>query len=97
MSKVSKEEVRQIAYLSRLNISKQEENRYQEELSELLEYIDTINQADVSGTEPLVNARSISDVVRVDIKAPSSLSREEMLFNAPNKKEGYIKVKSVLD
>mgnify|MGYP001150269810 CR=1 FL=1 len=97
MGKVKIEEVRQISYLARLDLSEADEKKYQSELSDVLDYIKVINKADVSKVEPMINITGLMDVVRNDAKVSSKLTREEILDNAPEKKEGYIKVKSVLD
>lgn len=97
MIRVTKQDVDQISYLARLKISEKEFKKYQDELSAILEYADLINKADVSGIKPMVNITGLSDVVRNDEKHPSELLRGEVLSNAPDKKDGYIKVKSVLN
>jgi aspartyl-tRNA(Asn)/glutamyl-tRNA(Gln) amidotransferase subunit C len=97
MSKVSKEEVKSISYLARLELSDEDVEKYQSELSNILGYVEMINKADVSDVEPMDNITGLVDVYRDDIKNPSKLSRDEILSNAADKKEGYIKVKSVLD
>lgn len=97
MSKVSKEEVKSISYLARLELSDEDVEKYQSELSNILGYVEMINQADVSDVEPMDNITGLVDACRGDIKNPSNLNRDEILGNAPDKKEGYIKVKSVLD
>jgi len=97
MSKVSKKEVEDISYLARLELTDRDVKKYQVELSAILGYVEMINKADVSGVAPMDNITGLVDVFRDDIKIPSNLSREEILSNAPDKKEGYIKVRPVLD
>lgn len=97
MSKVSKEEVKQIAYLARLEMSDKEIEKYQKELSGILKYVDQISEVDTKNVEPTAQVTGLSDVWRVDEKHPSKLTRDEILANAPEKQDGYIKVKPVLD
>jgi aspartyl-tRNA(Asn)/glutamyl-tRNA(Gln) amidotransferase subunit C len=96
MSEISKETVEQIAQLARLELSEVEEKKFQGELSNILGYVDTIQKADVKDVEPTANVTGLKNVLREDEKIPSKLSRDEILSNAPDKKDGYIKVKSVL-
>lgn len=96
MSEISKEQVEQIAVLARLELSDAEVEKYQTELSHILGYVDTIQKADVKDVEPTANVTGFKNVYRADEKNPSKLTREEILSNAPDKKDGYIKVKSVL-
>lgn len=97
MAKVGESDVRQVAILARLEISEKEVKRYQSELSNILDYVDQINELNTDEVEPTAQVTGLKDVVREDKKNPSELSRDEILSNAPDKKDGYIKVKSVLE
>ncbi|MBW6432084.1 Asp-tRNA(Asn)/Glu-tRNA(Gln) amidotransferase subunit GatC [Patescibacteria group bacterium] len=96
MSKVTQEEVENISYLARLELTNEDIKKYQSELSNILGYIEMINKADVSSVEPMDNITGLVDVCRDDIKSSSNLSREEILSNTPENRDGYIKVKPVL-
>lgn len=96
MSKVTAEDVKQIAALARLELSVSDIAKYQAELSNILDYVDQIEKVDTKDVEPTAQVTGLKDVVRKDVKNPSKLSRDEILFNAPDKKDGYIKVKPVL-
>lgn len=97
MSKIDKKKVEEIAYLARLNLSEKDVEKYQKELSAILGYIETIQKVDTKNVEPTAQVTGLSDVWRVDKKHPSKLSRDEVLSNAPERQDGYIKVKPVLD
>lgn len=97
MSKILKEDVEKIAQLARIEVSDAEMPKYQKELSAILEYVEIIGKADVKNIEPTAQVTGLSDVLREDKKEPSELSRDEILDLAPEKKDGYIKVKSVLE
>lgn len=97
MAKIERKTVEDIAKLARLELSEAEFEKYQKELSAILGYAQTIQKADTKGVEPTSNITGLSNVLRADKKVPSNLSRDEVLSNAPDKKDGYIKVKPVLD
>lgn len=97
MSKISKDDVEKIAQLARLDLSESDTLEYQKELSAILGYVEVIDKADVKNIEPTAQVTGLSDVFREDKKEPSDLSRDKILENAPDKKDGYIKVKSVLE
>jgi aspartyl-tRNA(Asn)/glutamyl-tRNA(Gln) amidotransferase subunit C len=97
VAKVTKQEVEQIALLARLELTETEKAKYQKELSGILGYIETINEVDTGNIAPTAQVTGLSDVTREDSGVPSDLKRDEILSNAPQKKDGYIKVKSVLD
>jgi aspartyl-tRNA(Asn)/glutamyl-tRNA(Gln) amidotransferase subunit C len=97
MSKVTTEDVKQIAALARLELSEVDIKKYQAELSNILNYVDQIEKVDTKNIEPTAQVAGLVDVVREDAKNPSEISRDEILANVPNKKEGYIKVKPVME
>ena len=97
MSKVTKKEVEQIAELSRLELTEDEKQKYQTELSAILGYVDTIAGVNTDGIEPTAQVTGLTDVLREDVKEMSTLTKDEILSNAPETKDGYIKVKSVLE
>lgn len=97
MSKITEQDVKQIAALARLELSEAELAKYQAELSGILDYVDQIEKVDTKNVEPTAQVTGLTDVVREDEKVPSTLTRDEILLNAPEKKDGYIKVKSVLE
>ncbi len=96
MSKVTTVDVKQIAALARLELSVSDIAKYQTELSNILDYVDQIEKVDTKDVEPTAQVTGLKDVTRVDKKVPSKLSRDEILSNTPDKKDGYIKVKPVL-
>jgi aspartyl-tRNA(Asn)/glutamyl-tRNA(Gln) amidotransferase subunit C len=97
MSQVTKTDVEQIAQLARLELTDAEKQKYQAELSAILGYVDTIAEVDTEGVEPTAQVTGLSDVLREDAKEVSTLSKEQIFSNAPDTKDGYIKVKSILD
>lgn len=97
MDKIENKQVEEIALLARLELSDPEKKRYREELSSILEYVGTIQKADTKGVAPTAQVTGLTDVTREDEKKPSDIKRDEILLNAPEKKDGYIKVKPVLE
>ena len=97
MSKVSADEVKQIAALARLELTEADVKKYQAELSGILEYVDQIEKVDTKGVEPTAQVTGLVDVVREDVKHPSELTRDDIFENTADKKDGYIKVKAVME
>ena len=96
MPKLSKKEVEYIAKLSRLGITEKEKEKFQKQLSSILDYVAELSKVDTKGVEPIANITNLSNVTREDDIKPS-LSRERLLKNAPRKENGYLKVKAVLE
>ena len=97
MSKISKEKVQEIAALARLELTEADIKKYQAELSSILDYVDQISKIDTKNAEPTAQVTELTDVVRDDIKNPSALNRDDIFANTPDKKDGYIKVKAVME
>jgi len=96
---ISKDEVKKIAGLARIKISKEEE-KLQKDISSILEYMDTLNEADVLTVNPQINAAVISSVVREDEIIERNLREEEetaaiIVKSSPDHDNGFIKVKAL--
>lgn len=93
--KISKEEVKKIASLAKLNLSEDEINEMQKDMSGILEYMDKLNTLNTNDVEPLSYPVDIKNVFREDIPG-ESLDREEALKNAPARTEEFFKVPKVI-
>ena len=94
IKKVSKKQVEHIAQLANLKLSKSEIVKFQEHLSEILNYVNLLNEANVSKVEPTSQVTGLKNVFREDVVEPS-LTQEEALSNAPDSYKGYFKTKPV--
>lgn len=89
-------EVKHIAKLANLTLTEEEEEKYSEQLSKILDYFEQLNQVDTSSVEPTFNVTGMSDVMRED-KTQVCLSQEEALANAPKTKGNMFETKGVFD
>jgi aspartyl-tRNA(Asn)/glutamyl-tRNA(Gln) amidotransferase subunit C len=80
--KLTVEQVRHVATLARLSLTPEEEARYTEQLSAVLESVALLEELDVSGVEPTSHATLASSLLREDVTRPS-LPPEKALANAP--------------
>ena len=94
--KVTKEDMENVAVLSRLSISKAETEEYTEQLSAFLDYVENLKAVDTENVKPTTYALPIQNVFREDVVRPS-LSRTAALANAPLQEDGYFKVPRVLE
>jgi aspartyl-tRNA(Asn)/glutamyl-tRNA(Gln) amidotransferase subunit C len=93
--KITRAEVVHIADLARLELAEEEIQRLQADLSQILEYVDQLNQLDTTAVPPTAHVVAREDVLREDATRPS-LTPEEVLSNAPQAEEGYFRVHAVL-
>ena len=92
---VTKEDLANVAYLSRLAIEPSEEERYIKDLSDIVTYVDKLGELATDDVLPTTYALPMENVFREDVPR-QSLSREDALKNAPEEEDGYFKVPQVL-
>ena len=94
-AKISEEEVRHVAKLSRLRLDDDEIRHFAGQLSAVLDYISKLNELDVENVEPMAHAADVTNVLRDD--APKlSLALEHVLAGAPDASPPFFKVPKVL-
>ena len=92
---LSKEDVKKIAVLSKLEFNDVEIENFRSDLSEILNHMEELNELDTSNVSPLYNVSDLHDVVRED-KVKERLSLEEVLKNSPDKDENFIIVPKII-
>lgn len=90
------EEVQHIAQLAKLELTPEEEARFREQLSSVLDYAAELRKVDTSAIPPTATVLPVRTVLREDVPRPS-LSREELLANAAEQEAGCFKVRAVLE
>ena len=85
-----------VVKLARIELTPEEERRLAPQLSEVLKYIEKLNDLDVSGVEPTAHATPLSNVMRED-EPRDSLSQEDALRNAPKAANGLFVVPKIVE
>lgn len=97
--KLTREDVLKLAKLSRLRLSDAEIEKYQTELSAILDYVAQLDKVDVSGLKPTYQVTGLTsedpNATRADELA-EQVSQAELLKNLPKKENTHIKVKRML-
>jgi aspartyl-tRNA(Asn)/glutamyl-tRNA(Gln) amidotransferase subunit C len=93
---VSLEEVKRIANLAKLNFNENQLIKLQKDLNRVLDYIDKLNELDLSGVEPLENINETENIFKRD-EVKKWLTTEEALQNAPQRTSNFFKVPKVID
>ena len=94
--KVTKEDLQNVAVLSRLSIAEDQEEKYIGQLDKFLTYVENLSGVDTEGVKPTTYALPMQNVFREDVVKPS-LDREAALSNAPLREDGYFKVPRILE
>src|SRR3989338_2315562 len=95
---LTKDEIKHIAQLARLELTDEELEKYRLELSAVLSYIDQLKEVDVSGAEPTAQVTGLENVLREDeVKDWDKKEIEGALKDAPERDGRFIKVKRVIE
>ncbi len=96
MKKVSLDEIKKLARLSRIDLSEEEAESLRGELENILGYVDQLSDVDTEGLETTSQVTGLTNQMRKDEIKDYDVGREDLLKNAPDSQDGYIKVKKVL-
>jgi len=90
------EEVRHIARLARVGLSQDDVTRFQDQLSQILDYFQRLQEVDTENVPPTAHTLAMHNVMRDDEPHPS-FDREDILANAPKREEDFFRVSAVLE
>lgn len=93
---ISRDDVEHVAYLARLGLTEEEKDRLAQQLSNILEAMQTIARVDTSAIPPTAQVIPLRNVMREDEPRPS-VSVDEALRNAPRREGDYFLVPPVLE
>jgi len=94
--KIDKKTLEKISHLARLELDASKEGEMLESLSEILTWVEKLNELDTEHIDPLTNMTFEINALRED-KVRDHLDREKGLFNAPKKDNKFFKVPKVKD
>lgn len=94
--KLGPEQVKHVAKLARLALSADEEARFGEQLSQVLDAVEQLSAVDTTGVPPTVFGQQAAAATRPD-EARGELSVDEALQNAPAKHDGSFAIPRVIE
>lgn len=94
--KITDETITYVAALAKLSLSEDEKERAKKDLSDILGYIDTMNELDTDGIEPMSHAFPLKNVFREDV-VTNQENRDALLANAPKQKDGCFMVPKTVE
>lgn len=94
--KIQEETIQHIAHLARLKFEGEEVKAIQDDLNNMISFMDKLNELDTDDVEPLVFMSEEINVLREDV-AKDTLSVKDALKNAPKKDSDYFRIPKVLD
>lgn len=90
------QEVKHIAELAKLNLTEEEQTRFQKQLSAVLDYANELQAIDTSKISPTATVLPLRTVLREDVAKPS-LPREDLLKNSAEQEAGCFRVPAVME
>ncbi|GBD12231.1 Glutamyl-tRNA(Gln) amidotransferase subunit C [bacterium HR24] len=93
---IDRDEVLHIARLARVGLSEEDVHRFQEQLSQILDYFQVLQELDTSEVPPTSHVLPLQNVMRDD-EPGASLPSQEVLANAPQREGDFFKVRAVFE
>ncbi len=92
MAKLTREDVLKLAQLARLKLTDAELSNFAAEITSILDYVEQLNNVDISGLRPTNQVTGLANAWREDKCVDYGYDLDELLKNVPNVKGRYIQV-----
>lgn len=96
MADLSRDDVLKLARLARLTVTDEEVEKYRTELSGILQYVEQLQTADVTGLQPTYQVTGLTNVTRKDEVADYGATPDDLLRIAPQTEDRQVKVKRMI-
>ena len=93
---IDKNTVKYVAHLARIRLNEDELDLLSSQLESIIDFIDKLKELNISGVQPTSSVLAVGNVFRED-KPRASLTAEESLSNAPEKKDNFFGVPKVIE
>lgn len=90
------ETVRKVARLARLKVEEKDLERYGSQLTNILKFVEQLDEVDTKNVEPLASVVDIKLRLREDGVTDGGI-QQDVLANAPEKMEGFFVVPKVVE
>jgi aspartyl-tRNA(Asn)/glutamyl-tRNA(Gln) amidotransferase subunit C len=92
---VNDEMIDRLSHLARLEFNADDKTEIKNDLSNILTFVEKLNELNTDGVEPLIYVNEDVNVLRKDVRE-QIITKTEALKNAPQKDSDYFKVPKVL-
>lgn len=96
MAEITKEEVRRIAKLAKLEFSEEELETFSQEFARIVKFVEKINELNTENIEPSPYPIPMENLPRPDVLIEYK-EKERLLNNAPKRKGNFIVVPKVIE
>ena len=88
---INDETIEYVGILAKLELSDAERKQAKSDMGRMLDYIDKLGELDTTGVEPMSHVFPVQNVFREDVVTNGD-TREQLLMNAPEQKDGMFMV-----
>ena len=94
--KIDQETLQKIAHLARLNFDAQAAEKMSANLSQVLNWVEQLQEVDTEGVAPLTNMSAEVNAFRNDVVG-EQLTQQQALKNSPQQENGFFSVPKVME
>ncbi len=94
--KLDTDTIKKIAHLARLEFDETGAEKMKQDMTQILDWVEKLNEVDTEGVEPITTMSSEVNVLREDVVG-GHLSHEKGLKNAPQRDSDYFRVPKVME
>ena len=95
MTKITKEEVKKVAHLARLELNENEIKNHAEQLEKILDYIRQLEKIDTENVPSTTRAIEVTNVFRKDEKKNFDCT-DDLLELGPSREDNFFKVPKII-
>jgi aspartyl-tRNA(Asn)/glutamyl-tRNA(Gln) amidotransferase subunit C len=96
MAQLTRDDVLKLARLARIELEEGEVDKFAQEFSAILQYVEQLQAVDVDGLEPTNQVTGLTNVMRSDEVIDYGYKAKELLKNVPKVEADQIKVKRMV-
>lgn len=96
MTKLSSDDILKLAKLARLKLSEAEVKSFQTDISQILGYVEMLDDVNTEGLAPTSQVTGLTNVMRTDELIDYGADQQALLKNAPRREDNYIKVNRMI-
>ena len=93
---IEKKDVRKVARLARIQIEEKKLKSLSDELSNIIKFVDQLDEVEIQNVEPLQNINFKKTTMRKDIITEGN-DVKKIISNAPLSNEGFFSVPKVIE
>jgi aspartyl-tRNA(Asn)/glutamyl-tRNA(Gln) amidotransferase subunit C len=96
MADLTRDDILKLAHLARINLTDDEVSEFAGEFTEILRYVEQLNNVDTTSLRPTSQVTGLVNVNRADVVIDYGYQSADMLRNVPILESDHLKVKRMI-